>query len=809
MRVVWSKWVSAPSLATSPSKRRALHPVPGGASPSIKPSARLARAEWFLAGCQSAPGLVAAHHALQAQDWPAARALLHRARAQGLPDESALARQLLASRAQQTSHGPTPSSRADSHIQGRVVFNGVELLGEIEQASGRAAPPIDIEIDGVFSRFLVADEQSSQAHAKPRKFRLELPPTARVIRVGVGGRQFEGSPCVRTRGVEAFPESPPCPRDDVPWILVPVYGAAHALQRCLNSVFQAECRLSFKILVVDDATPEPGLRQWLQALAGTGRITLLQRPLNGGFVAAVNTGLRYLGARDIVLLNSDTVVTQGWLDRLCLAAYASPQIGAVNPLSNNAELLSLPHPMEAGLMPDLTTQTRLNRLLQETASRQVVDAPAGVGFCWYLKGEALASIGLMDETVVEGGYGEDTDYSIRLQKAGWRLVVALDTYVAHEGSRSFGVSKQQLAFRNVPLLQRLHPEHEIDYQAFLSRNPLDSLNRQLQRAVFTGAEGPARGQSLWITHQARVLRRQRFTRDARWALIPVWEADALRALALVATDTVAVARVEYLWPGAASELMADLRAAGFSSLVFESFADWTPEALQFLGRLELPREARLADASAYCPRQHAHQGPVARCPEPKALAGCHACLATHGQLQRGSGDLAAWRKHTAALLREASVLAVPDAALVQRLHQRFGAVFPRQPATALTVRPQQSRTPKVQRIGFYGLTDHGAGYGVALALARKLHATQSKVRLIVVGVTLDDPRLAAFECVELPGDIPDATLAEAFTMLECDALADPAFARDGLMAELAANLHVPCLDRDDLLALAGRQPKRR
>ena len=83
------------------------------------------------------------------------------------------------------------------------------------------------------------------------------------------------------------------------------------------------------------------------------------------------------------------------------------------------------------------------------------------------------------------------------------------------------------------------------------------------------------------------------------------------------------------------------------------------------------------------------------------------------------------------------------------------------------------------------------------------------MRLVVVGGTFDDARLAACECVELPGELPKITLAESFTMFECDALADPAFHQDGLTQALATRLRLPCLDREMLNSLLTSFPAAR
>ena len=100
-------------------------------------------------------------------------------------------------------------------------------------------------------------------------------------------------------------------------IVVPVYNAAAELSRCVESV--------------------------LEHAGGDWRLTLASNPSNLGFTLTANRGMREArpGA-DVVLLNSDTVVTRGWLAALSRCAASDPRIGTITPFSNNAEICSLP-----------------------------------------------------------------------------------------------------------------------------------------------------------------------------------------------------------------------------------------------------------------------------------------------------------------------------------------------------------------------------------------------------------------------------------------------------------------------------------
>src|SRR4051794_16732708 len=99
-------------------------------------------------------------------------------------------------------------------------------------------------------------------------------------------------------------------------VIVPVYGAAAATRRCVESVLSAKQESPFELVIVDDANADPELVRYLRGLAQLGRITLLEQRVHGGFAAAINRGLALHADRDAVILHSDAVVANDWLDRL-------------------------------------------------------------------------------------------------------------------------------------------------------------------------------------------------------------------------------------------------------------------------------------------------------------------------------------------------------------------------------------------------------------------------------------------------------------------------------------------------------------
>ncbi|HEX5631826.1 MAG TPA: glycosyltransferase, partial [Gemmatimonadales bacterium] len=119
-------------------------------------------------------------------------------------------------------------------------------------------------------------------------------------------------------------------------VVIPVYRGMAETRACIESVLAARGRTPFDVVVIDDCSPEPQMAPWLAALAVAGRITLVTHAENRGFVASANAGMAMHPDRDVVLLNSDTEVAPGWLDRLAASARRDRSIGTATPFSNNA-----------------------------------------------------------------------------------------------------------------------------------------------------------------------------------------------------------------------------------------------------------------------------------------------------------------------------------------------------------------------------------------------------------------------------------------------------------------------------------------
>src|SRR5690606_34555681 len=116
-------------------------------------------------------------------------------------------------------------------------------------------------------------------------------------------------------------------------VIIPVYRNLAVTRRCVESVLANTDMSCTRIILVDDASPEPELSAWCLTLQDRDDVVLLRHDQNKGFVASVNLAMRN-GDADVPLPHRDTGVPPGWLIRLQTCAYAADDIATVTPFSN-------------------------------------------------------------------------------------------------------------------------------------------------------------------------------------------------------------------------------------------------------------------------------------------------------------------------------------------------------------------------------------------------------------------------------------------------------------------------------------------
>ncbi len=269
-------------------------------------------------------------------------------------------------------------------------------------------------------------------------------------------------------------------------IIVCVHNALEDVRRCLESVAQ-HTTPPYAMILVDDGSDAP-TRDYLAGFAQAHAATLLRNEEALGYTFAANQGLRHSVADYALLLNSDTIVTPEWLDRLVACAESGPRIGVVGPLSNTASWQSVPdiaadgdwaaNPLPAGVSVD-----EMGRLVAKHSARLYPPMPLLNGFCFLIRRQLIDEIGIFDEESFGAGYGEEDDYTLRARSAGWSLALADDVYVYHAQSRSYSDEKRKaLCDRAGAILAQKHGRKIID----------ESVAQCLSDRVLEGIRGRSR-----------------------------------------------------------------------------------------------------------------------------------------------------------------------------------------------------------------------------------------------------------------------------------------------------------------------------
>lgn len=283
-------------------------------------------------------------------------------------------------------------------------------------------------------------------------------------------------------------------------IIIPVYNAYDDLQRCLDSVLRTAVS-SCRVILIDDCSPDGRIAQYFETLRSKDdpRLLLLGNDVNLGFVGTVNRAMA-LGRNDVILLNSDTIVTSGWLEKIRRCAASDPHIGTITPFSNNAEICSFPNFCRDNPLPPGMSAEDVNRAMERAAVPLYPDIPTGVGFCMFIRRALLDKIGLFDAETFGLGYGEENDFCMRAVQAGYRNVLCDDTFILHVGSSSFDNKKGALAQQNMQRLVAKHPNYLKEVTSFIAADPLKPIRDMAYSSLNLQGEAGRRPGVLHVLH---------------------------------------------------------------------------------------------------------------------------------------------------------------------------------------------------------------------------------------------------------------------------------------------------------------------
>ena len=217
-------------------------------------------------------------------------------------------------------------------------------------------------------------------------------------------------------------------------VVVLTHNALETTRKCVVSLL-SHTDARHELIFVDNASTD-GTAEYLRGLtAAHEHCQAIYNDDNLGFAAGNNQGIAHATGKHIVLLNSDVVVTEGWLETLIRAAEDHPQAGLIGPVTNSiAGIQKLPKVgYDQSTLKNLDLFARMHREATLGNDELVLWL---TGFCLLIKRDVISRIGGLDERFGRGNF-EYNDYCLRSFLAGFQAMVATDCFVHHFGGKSF------------------------------------------------------------------------------------------------------------------------------------------------------------------------------------------------------------------------------------------------------------------------------------------------------------------------------------------------------------------------------------
>ncbi len=467
-------------------------------------------------------------------------------------------------------------------------------------------------------------------------------------------------------------------------IVLPVYGRMDYLQKLLPKLI-ADPHVG-QLVIVDDASPDPILRRYLEHQAETSpRINLIRNSDNLGFVASANIGLRQC-RRDCILLNSDVDLPADWIPRLLDPIRRHPRVASVTPFTNAGTILSAPRICRDNEAYNHLPVDRIDRWFRSVAPpAEPIEIPTGVGFCMALSRTALDEVGELDEETFGRGYGEENDWCLRAAEAGFRHVAAPNLYVLHKHGGSFvSEEKEKLIRKHLTILRERFPAYETAVHDFIRRDPLAPY-RQLAMLRVEAHES-ASTVRLWLDHTRgggaqlyRQLRLERSEPSKNLDLVLSW-CEERKQYRLTYRSVVDSSEVEALATPSFQTVARVLESLEIdelhvNNLVFfpapERMTDWATAFLRLNPHVR--STCYLHDYHPVCPSHNLIDRSGNFCGVPD-LAHCRSCLRRNPHVVREESqeiDPGTWRKHWHELFEEIDAIRAFSSESVSLLLETF------------------------------------------------------------------------------------------------------------------------------------------
>jgi GT2 family glycosyltransferase len=525
-------------------------------------------------------------------------------------------------------------------------------------------------------------------------------------------------------------------------VVIPVYGAIFETLHCLYSVLCANSRLDIRLIVIDDCSPEPDVFEQLSVLANEyGLFQVWRNDENRGFVYSVNTGL-FAAHGDVILLNSDTIVSDFWVDKLVGVAKSDETIASVSPMTNNATILSYPYPNRENGLVDTLSHSQIDEFFSQNASvLKPVEVPVNVGFCMLIKQDALQAVGGFDEAMFGVGYGEECDWCMRATYLGYKHVVASNTYVYHHGIVSFSEKAAQRQALAGQALAIRHPEYWPLVAQFCNEDSLFRVRRNVDIKRLKHHLSKYKGVILHVLHSLGG-GTEGYARDIAQMLLGYsFESvfvrpDHIGRLAMAAYSARDMPNLVFNCADDVDLVNKLFKEINLSRMHFHNVIGFSPEAAKFISNINIQQTLTLHDYVSICPQLYLLDQRLQYCGVPPARL-CNTCLRER-RPPVPADSISAWRREWHATLKKADRVIAPSYFVKDAVTK----VFPDVPVSVVphyeerrheTYAVGEASDSAIREIAVLGNLNLHKGRDIIYSCARDSYVRRLPLRFVVFG----------------------------------------------------------------------------
>ncbi len=267
-------------------------------------------------------------------------------------------------------------------------------------------------------------------------------------------------------------------------IIIVNWNGGELLRRAVESIVASPPSVEYEVVVVDNASTDESVTLLSSSdasatLTGESRLRIVKNERNLGFGQANNQAFALTDTPFVLLLNPDTEVTPGSIDCLVATVRSAERIGVVGPKLLNALLL--------GGHWDHSRKRRV---------------PMLSGAAMLVRRTVIEEVGGFDERFHM--YGEDNEWCLRIERAGWQLLFQPDAVILHHGAQS--------SLQRWNNLEKLRIQMEANYSFQQQSLPRRRLITNLLASYVT-----ASGQHLWRRLRGVQAPDVKLAREIHWA----------------------------------------------------------------------------------------------------------------------------------------------------------------------------------------------------------------------------------------------------------------------------------------------------